>query len=114
MNSTTQTQHTPGPWTCHDGYRRINSRGSLVVSVGDCPNQEYYSGRYAVEAPHLTAVNENELEANARLIAAAPDMLAELEELLMFARSVRPGGRILESDPDLDAVESLIARARGL
>lgn len=37
----------------------------------------------------------------ARVRAVANDAL----ELIAFARSVRPGGRVLSSDPDFDAIE---------
>ena len=74
------TQHTPGPWTYESDHthRQFNIRmlGHLIGTRD--------------EAKHICTVNNlpthvlanrdpNTAEANARLIAAAPDLLAALE-----------------------------------
>lgn len=57
-------KHTPGPWE--------------KVELGVISNKITTYGNYYV---HATVDTENEeLEANAKLIAAAPDMLALLQE----------------------------------
>jgi hypothetical protein len=72
-------KHTPGPWTtlpeeCHKPYVRI--RGTRL------------GGRYKVAnvlTPIYEGVHERDAEetrANARLIAAAPDLLAALQALI--------------------------------
>ena len=60
------TTHTPGPWTL-EGYPltepsnvRITSKHGTICNIYDCSTED---------------------EANARLIAAAPEMLAVLETL---------------------------------
>lgn len=74
--------HTPGPWT-------LTQR---TCSIGCCDDIHEVAGQYPEDAEpcrHIATVNggnavwlhEGESEANARLIAAAPDMLALLEEL---------------------------------
>jgi hypothetical protein len=75
------TQHTPGPWSvlpeeCDKPYIRI--RGTRL------------GGRYKI-ANVVTPVYEGassqeaeETRANARLIAAAPDLLKTLEELSLY------------------------------
>ncbi len=66
----TTTSHTPGPWlevTQHHDKDRTevrNSTGKMTVATCRCP----------------AGVTLEETEANARLIAAAPDLLAALEQ----------------------------------
>lgn len=61
-----QTKHTPGPWSME---KRVRSN--------------FHQSGYRIWNPELTeiiAAAENN-EANARLIAAAPDLLAALEQI---------------------------------
>ena len=58
-------KHTPGPWVVGQSGGVIDRRGCAVAKVQDMPGQD--SGERA---------------ANAALIAAAPDMLEALRELL--------------------------------
>jgi len=55
--------HTPGPWERSSSYETGNC-GDLVVAIT--------KGRFIAEV----AVNDEEQDDNARLIAAAPDLLA--------------------------------------
>jgi Asp/Glu/hydantoin racemase len=69
----TTTQHTPGPWTQGD----------------DNPLSIYgkYTNVATVHGTHATgARTEEEARANARLIAAAPDLLAALQEATMVLK----------------------------
>jgi len=61
---TSNTDHTPGPWTC-DGCEVYGS-GIQVGSI----------------YPAVTADEEMMVEANANLIAAAPELLAALQDLV--------------------------------
>lgn len=64
------TKHTPGPWKVHDRwYVGQDKDGSGTHAEVKC----------CVGVP---SDREDEHEANARLIAAAPDLLAMLEEEL--------------------------------
>ena len=67
-------KHTPGPWNLEAGRSIVTSSGAFYLSYG----KDKASG-----APHFS--NFCELDANARLIAAAPDLLAELEKLVKVA-----------------------------
>jgi len=62
------TQHTPGPWAVGDldrnGQRVVRNRDIEIVTCWH----------------HSVGAIEKEMEANAKLIAAAPEMLAALEE----------------------------------
>jgi|LGOV01.1.fsa_nt_gb hypothetical protein len=71
-------KHTPGPWKAINKYTVVRDAGDptprIIVQTtisGECG---LYDG--------------NADEANARLIAAAPDMLAMLEELEWFRASL--------------------------
>jgi hypothetical protein len=85
------TQFTPGPWTVKagDGCRGIHGTDG--------------HGRIAkiTMRRSITAANLTELDANARLIAAAPDLLAALRALLL----------ILECEPDTTDELSLTEKA---
>ena len=84
-----KTQHTPGPWTIHadtDGWPLVMSggvAGRIVANVNpqSCPDES--SAPEFVEMP---------CEANARLIAAAPELLDALQWLVD-----------LMPDPELDS-----------
>ena len=60
----TDTKHTPGPWrhadTTREGHPKISGAGlsGLVATVGNAEN------------------NQNRIKADARLIAAAPELLS--------------------------------------
>jgi hypothetical protein len=66
-----QSPFTPGPWHHGVGNSRLVWSGTKIESkvVADCTSDVY-------------PVNDLEQEANARLIAAAPDMLAALRALV--------------------------------
>ena len=76
---TQETQHTPAPWTIHadtDGWPLVMSggvAGRIVANVNpqSCPDES--------SAPAFVAMP---CEANARLIAAAPELLEALEASL--------------------------------
>lgn len=72
MNSK-QATHTPGPWTV---VRNGDSNALIRYSDGE-------NASYIAQCNDLQLCPEHgTVEANARLIAAAPDLLAALEELL--------------------------------
>lgn len=88
-------QHTPGPWTSQAGI--IRTAGGAVAIL---PN-----GLYCVRS---AARNADENQANARLIAAAPELLAGLEQVLHW----------IDCDCDrskhsLEAARAAIAKAKG-
>ena len=79
------TKHTPGPW-------RIDVNGSEEWSVDyDGPSSTYMTICGARPQPVCFAVepsaygNDEEVEANARLIAAAPDLLDACLWLKVYA-----------------------------
>jgi hypothetical protein len=94
------TSHTPGPWEatiweCH-ALTTIRAKNRIIA---ECAG----NGRYAKDC-----------EADARLIAAAPDLLAALQDALE-ALSWH-GGLDFQNDagqPVGDLIRSAIARAKG-
>ena len=101
-----QTQHTPGPWTAvpciREGYWiAVNKQPFSVVATLD------EEGRYG-------AIEGDNAEANARLIAAAPDLLAVVEEAI--ERYGKPGGPWnVPTDPGgwMDRAKAAVTKARG-
>jgi hypothetical protein len=95
-DSTCYASYTPGPWKA-DGYhvRQSGQRGTRMIA------DVCYTG------PHHTPPNEYPKscriadEANARLIAAAPEMLEALERIREYQ------GRFDEDDPQSIAADIL-------
>lgn len=65
----TETKHTPGPWSFE-----MQEFGAVIVSDG--------SSIATAFASKVISGAELPMEANARLIAAAPDLLEALKELV--------------------------------
>lgn len=89
-----ETKHTPGPWVipAHD----LNA----IRTSADAPLA------YAFKAKR----SKDEGRANARLIAAAPDMLATLKQL---QEEWRGNGWILNQEKMRIAVDAAITKAAG-
>ena len=91
--STNKTQATPGPWRVDDEGRVLgDSNGISSVLIATPPVQgQTWRG--------ITGPTRERLEANARLIAAAPQMR---DSLVALVHEIRTGGK-----PNLQALESL-------
>lgn len=100
--------HTPGPWLVEfypDGGYDCMSSAYKVTPVHGLPlalldTQYYRPGEDVWETRHLPHATA---EANARLMAAAPDLLAALEEIAGFLQP----GRLL------NIAHAALAKARG-
>lgn len=99
----TTTKHTPGPWE--------NSHGTIMAAAGKVAE----AGNPGYDG--FAAESEGEAIANARLIAAAPDLLAALRVAIGYVESqeiteyrtrgtIRPGTK-----RDADNIRAAIARA---
>ena len=91
--------HTPGPWDTVDGAilcKNVNAYGNFHIARFDRGDEPI----------------TDEDRANARLITAAPDLLAALELCLPFVDAVR---RMSGGDGDATAMQAraAIAKARG-
>lgn len=96
MSTTTKGTHTPGPW-------RID-RPLGYWAIG--PNPHADDGQVL----RLYTKPYGEDEANARLIAASPDLLAACKEL---ASRFEKTGEAWMSDPAWQAARAAIAKAEG-
>lgn len=109
------TQHTPGPWMTDDEHGPYilaqttdSGHHGTVISFG----VRNPSAGHHWPAIGTGGVSLAEAKANARLIAAAPDLLAACEELRRVFRvdAARHGQRGCEAILKSDAA---IAKARG-
>lgn len=103
------TKHTPGPW------RREIYIGLMGIGAGSgkpgAPEKTIVGGCGCCDSPYGVD-DEQEAEANAHLIAAAPELLAALEQMLaVFVDD--PLTHQYTSGTAADAARDAIAKARG-
>lgn len=91
------TQHTPGPWEVSP-----DNAGSQYTITGVGSLEKAPTVAYVVRAKHIAS---DTVQANARLIAAAPDLLAALQDILTI-KDILGSGRQLR-------VEAAVAKATG-
>jgi len=96
-----EPKHTPGPWVAASspssvvGWPICGKMGRIIGDVA-CLHARPGTDAYA------------EVEANAHLIAAAPDLLAALKRCVVLA-AAHPGG----DDPNVARANAAIAKAEG-
>ena len=97
---TTKSTHTPGPWLVHPDVP-----GQIVVDDGE-------GGTFLV-AEVERAMQSAEGDANARLIAAAPDLLAALRIIAygIIGRMDASYAEVVEGMTDI--AKAALARAEG-
>ena len=98
-------KHTPGPWAVEDSIDGpiVYSEKTEVI-ISDCKNFAVPSG----------SIHE-QCSANARLIAAAPDLLDALEAMLAHTACIDPTQGYIPED-DFSAVKqarAAISKAKG-
>ena len=69
--TTTKVEHTPGPWI---------SEGPFIYALTPLADSRADVNRFSTNLQRGYNCTHAELEANARLIAAAPDLLQELRQ----------------------------------
>jgi len=70
-------KHTPGPWKAYKNGNVVIIGGGCVATV-----HKYCAGRASVIPGVPMDVHEEEVEANAKLISAAPELLEALQCLM--------------------------------
>ena len=100
---TTENKHTPGPWYAESGHEQRN--GQLYWQVTD--------GNDAIMQNQFCWCQGSQ-EANARIIAAAPDLLDALELMCKQTENMaKLAGVWLDGNVGYVAARAAIAKARG-
>ena len=101
-----EQKYTQGPWVTCDAHGAIENGGCV---------QEMASGRERMIAACCHYVSREEVVANARLIAAAPDLLEALQRLKVELVLSDVPMNYIESHfrPHLDKAATAIAKALG-
>lgn len=96
------TQHTQGPWVADiETYPiMVRSQTETWPLVDELGNEEGRAGAFIA--------NTGDNKANARLIAAAPELLESLRDCLDFCEKTRGADGIVE------VIRAAIARATGV
>jgi methionine synthase II (cobalamin-independent) len=76
------TQHTPGPWTYSRSAVQYGDWRFYVAQAEGAPYTPHYSDVATLIAETVNDERRSIQEANARLIAAAPDLLEALKRLM--------------------------------
>jgi len=109
--NTTTAHHTPGPWMTNSNGEIVDRQGRMIAPVIHAHNVP--SLAFARGSGHNIAEDDGG-EANARLIAAAPELLESLRELAFFAESVAHlRGMEREILPMTDKAQGVIAKIEG-
>lgn len=107
------SKHTPGPWQIH----RVNSDDVFILENRKARNEPVFGyNRKIAEMPHWSDENYNEKMANARLIVAAPDLLAAAKHAVEFfhgMHSGEPGDATYEKIHAYQSIVAAIAKAEG-
>ena len=101
--------HTPGPWELH-----AETHGSNSLRICKPANNE--RGCIAVAEAEILGMLRLEAEANARLIAAAPELLSLLQRAAPYMKTVSRNdtGGYSDNDPALyEDILAAVAKAKG-
>jgi hypothetical protein len=98
-------QHTPGPWVFEEGHIQRDSGGIRYWHITD--DQDAIACNQFCYANYNPEINL----ANARLIAAAPELLQCAERLA--ALDGGRGGRAFPTEEDCAFARAVIAKAKG-
>lgn len=107
--------HTPGPWELQDP---MGDEELWVVEQGRQPYDWRCIATVAIVGGEIGDITPTEGNANARLIAAAPDLLAALEAHLEY-RNSGLGGSSSKKAQEMrarrwDLTEAALAKAKGV
>ncbi len=128
MSNEHQTKHTPGPWSRHSFMDEYNSNWQKIeteegshffasaITIGSgkkviaTAEARRFDGKYELGYPQVESLEE--LEANAALIIAAPDLLEELKSAVARVELANAeGDQILSAW--LPGARAAIAKAEG-
>lgn len=98
------SKHTPGPWMVTDSEGDVSLNGGVSIGIDDAFGQD--GGRDYCLATVVHG-DPDELRANAELVAAAPELLAALEEMMEY-RPCNQLGAVTHR------ARAVIAKAKGI
>ena len=105
------SQHTPGPWIAQQTAYEGHASGAWYILAPKGPDARSPS------VAHVKQSTIQPMEANARLIAAAPAMLEALEDLVSLAehamRDANRDGGEYDIAEDLKAARAALRAAKG-
>ena len=104
-------KHTPGPWTAHTHHPCLGHDVAHINGLHGCAIAMVHSGAENINPGREHIVTREETIANASLIAAAPDLLAALQEITDLCKR-EPANPFLADDMDRVA-RAAIAKATG-
>lgn len=107
------TKHTPGPWRAVKGALGSNPNVFEICSedLGD-HTYEVVGHVSTRKFSDMTRIDNKVIEANARLIAAAPDLLAALKECQQTLAMLTDHDRIKESRVQIAWAQAIAAEAK--
>ena len=111
-------EHTPSPWLIHGGM--LGHRGDIFSPTAAYIKDCHHIARCFAPKPEKPVICELQavqiereaiavIEANARLIAAAPELLANLE----FAVKLLSACPAMGGTAQVEAMRAVIAKAKG-
>jgi hypothetical protein len=109
------SKHTPAPWVLK--IRPAEHDDNVTVAEIEQPRSVKYRGAVTrmQSAEHIYGIGRDELIANARLIAAAPDMLEALKGLLADIQDYQRINNLGGDDNHWQAMaRAAIAKAEGV
>lgn len=92
------TKHTAGPWVHHPDDNIITTHGGRLILEWVARTNHRLSGETSIE----------ERNANARLVAAAPELLEALKTLIDMDVAYQRGDKVAQA---VDAAKAAIAKA---
>ena len=104
--------HSPGPWQV-DPNRRGDVQTGDGREVCSVWSQEDHGNTHVVGSGGGRLVPDEDSDANARLIAAAPELLAALEHITELFVDCAPLGELTEREVAVVNARAAIAKATG-
>ena len=102
------SKHTPGPW-------KAGRPDMATIDDNGFESKWIYAGeKYLANASSMDIPDWNEVMANARLIAAAPDLLQELKHLVAIINPCLESSIAIPGLATLNAAKAVIAKAEGV
>jgi len=105
---TRELKHTKGPWT----MEVVRTSVGVCFKVGPFPWKQGKLNHACIYADYPSGTDYAECEANARLIAAAPELLEAAQIGLAFAL-VKFGNLDPDANAAFDRIRAAIAKATG-